>query len=41
MSIYDNAYFSEGCISNIRARVYAKQLLELFDCIDEFSIEII
>ena len=40
MSIQNNVYYCEGCISNIRARVYAKQLLELFGCIEEFSIEI-
>jgi hypothetical protein len=40
LRISESKYFCEGCISSIRARVYAKQLLELFNCIEDFSIEI-
>jgi len=41
MSIQNSSYYCEGCLSNIRARVYAKQLLELCECIDDFYIEIV
>jgi len=41
MNIQNSSYYCEGCLSNIRARVYAKQLLGQFDCIDDFYIEII
>ena len=34
------SYYCEGCISNIRARTYAKQLLDYFDITQEYSIEI-
>jgi hypothetical protein len=41
MQICDSSYYCEGCISSIRARVYAKQLLELLNCIEDFTIEIV
>jgi len=40
MSIPNTPYFSEGCLSNLRARVFTKQLLDEFKCSDEYSIEI-
>jgi uncharacterized protein with ParB-like and HNH nuclease domain len=41
MQIVGTDYYCEGCLSNNRARVYTKQLLELFECADEYSIEIV
>ena len=41
LRIQDSDYFCEGCLSNIRARIYAKQLLELFESEDDFEIEIV
>ena len=38
--VKDSNYYCEGCISNIRARVYAKQILDCFNDIGDFSIEI-
>jgi len=40
-SILDGIFYCEGCISSSRARVYARQLLELYGLVDDFSIEII
>jgi hypothetical protein len=40
MAIGNSTYHCEGNISSMRARVYAKQLLELFECADDFEIEI-
>ena len=40
MKILDTEYYTEGCLSGIRARVYTKQLLELFKCPDDYFIEI-
>ena len=40
MGIQNIGYYCEGCLSNVRARVYAKQLLELFECVGDFALEI-
>jgi uncharacterized protein with ParB-like and HNH nuclease domain len=41
VKIADSPYFCEGSLSNDAARKYAKQILELFNCLDEFEFEII
>lgn len=38
--VKNSNYYCEGCISNIRARVYAKQFLDCFDNIEDFYIVI-
>ncbi len=38
--VKNSNFYCEGCISNIRARVYAKQILDCFDDIGDVSIEI-
>ncbi|MDR2905811.1 MAG: DUF262 domain-containing HNH endonuclease family protein [Helicobacteraceae bacterium] len=40
LRINDSDYYCESNLSNISARIYAKRLLEIFNCADKFSIEI-
>lgn len=40
VKIGDSDYYCEGCLSNVRARVYAKQFLDFFNAAQDFSIEI-
>ena len=38
--IADSIYFAEGSLSNEYARRYGKQILEIFDCLEEFGFEV-
>lgn len=38
--IVDSEYFCEGCISSDRARVYAKQILDIFGITDKFQLSV-
>lgn len=40
MKIGDTVYYSEGVISSARARIYAKQLLDLYELTDDIGISV-